>query len=69
MKKALVIFAVAAFVMTFASCSKVCSCTEKNTGEHWSEPIKVLGVKVYKNCKDLQKHMNADEPGSDWKCK
>jgi len=81
MKKLLAILVAIAFVASFASCSKTCSCTEAKTGEFESGPIKVLGVKLYKNCKEWAKDLNqyevwdknAGEYGEyvtpDWTCK
>ena len=57
-----------AFIASFASCSKVCSCTDR-TGYTESVPIKVLGIKAYKNCKDLQNSLNSGDETVDWKCK
>jgi len=69
MKKLFVLLAMVAFVVSFASCAKVCECKESKSGYTFSEPIKVLGVKVYKNCKALQDERNSIDPDGDWTCK
>ena len=80
MKKLLVILVAIAFVASFTSCSKQCSCTEAKTDRFESRLLSVLGVKEYKNCKEMAKSMNQDSwyyilnedgdyvPG-DWTCK
>lgn len=77
MKKLFVVLTVAAFAVSFASCSKTCSCTEANTGKSESNLLSVLGVKEYKNCKEMAKGMNNDKVLDDngnyvtanWSCK
>ena len=69
MKKLFVMLFVVAIGFAFASCSKVCECKESKSGEVMSEPIKALGVKLYKNCKALQNELNSDYPDEDWSCK
>ena len=68
MKKVLFLSAVLIAAMAFASCSKKCTCTEKNSGEKVSGK---LDKEIAASCSELEDMMNEELSilGQDWKCK
>jgi hypothetical protein len=70
MKKTFLLLAGCALI-AFASCAKVCSCTEKNSNVTVSD-VDLKGQSVYKNCTEYQKALNDTAAGAgldqNWSC-
>jgi hypothetical protein len=66
MKKVFFVAAVAIAALSFSSCKKTCTCTEKYTGV--TEKIKTDSQ--YKTCSDIEDHFDQTAPSSQsWSCK
>ena len=68
MKKVLFLSAVLVAAMAFASCSKKCTCTEKNSGEKVSGK---LDKEIAASCSELEEYINigSEYTGEVWSCK
>ena len=68
MKKVLFLSAVLVAALACASCSKKCTCTEKNSGEKISGK---LDKEIASSCSELEDMMNEELSVLDqeWKCK
>ena len=68
MKKVLFLAAVLVAALVSTSCSKKCTCTEKNSGEKVSGK---LDKEIAASCSELEEYMNigSEYTGAEWKCK
>ena len=68
MKKVLFLAAVLVTALVSTSCSKKCTCTEKNSGEKVSGK---LDKEIAASCSELEEYMNigSEYTGAEWKCK
>lgn len=74
MKKIMLCAAVIVAAMAMTGCKKVCSCSAEINGVHFAAldfDADLTKQSLYKSCKDLQNHMNAEinQDGASYTCK
>jgi len=65
--KKLIIFAAIAFMVSFAACSKICSCTEKGKNQTL-EDFDLKTQSTYKDCTEFQEALNSKVETHNWEC-